>query len=84
MTSTAFDDQFAVCTPEEEEAFCAIEARQREADIVRPSQRERFEAWAKQTGFPLGKLMGFGSYIDSTTQSAWIAWQAAAPKPEDA
>ena len=32
MTSTAFDDQFAVCTPEEEEAFRAIEARQREAE----------------------------------------------------
>ncbi|QPI65896.1 hypothetical protein [Vreelandella venusta] len=25
MTSTAFDDQFAVCTPEEEEAFQAME-----------------------------------------------------------
>lgn len=30
MTSTALNDQFAVCTPEEEEAFRAIEARQDE------------------------------------------------------
>ncbi|UTD55903.1 hypothetical protein [Halomonas sp. MS1] len=46
MTSTAYDDQFAVCTPEEEEAFKAIEARQKErsprGEIS--GQRERFEA----------------------------------------
>lgn len=30
MTTTAYDDQFAICTPEEEEAFKAIEERQSE------------------------------------------------------
>ncbi|WP_438455368.1 hypothetical protein [Vreelandella venusta] len=34
MTTTAYDDQFAECTPEEEEAFKAIEARQQEREQV--------------------------------------------------
>ena len=67
MTSTAFDDQFAVCTPEEDEAFCAIEARQREAEVVKPSERERFMAW-------------YVSEFDderSARPIAWAAWQEA-------
>lgn len=45
MTSTAFDDQFAVCTPEEEEAFKAIEARQAEVS----AQRKAGWYWVKVT-----------------------------------
>lgn len=75
MTSTAYDDQFAACTPEEDEAFRAIEARQRESEIVRPSQRERFEAW-------------YASEFDGEERSArpiaWAAWQEALLKPGDA
>ncbi len=75
MTSTAFDEQFAVCTPEEEEAFRAIEARQREAEIMRLSERERFMAW-------------YASEFDGKERSArpiaWAAWQEALLKPGDA
>lgn len=45
MTSTAFDDQFAVCTPEEEEAFREMQARK--ADVR--GQREAGWYWVKVT-----------------------------------
>lgn len=45
MTSTACDDQFAVCTPEEEEAFRAMQARKDEELISKQcAQRAEDEA----------------------------------------
>ena len=75
MTTAAYDDQFAVCTPEEEEAFLAIEARQREAEIVRLSERERFLAWYESE---------FDGKERSARPIAWAAWQEALLKPGDA
>lgn len=85
MTSTALNDQFAVCTPEEEEAFKAIEARQNESGSGRviSSQRERFEAWAKSKNYLLSesKISGDGmTYRYSTTEAAWRGYQAACPE----
>ncbi|HAO02982.1 MAG TPA: hypothetical protein DCQ42_15015 [Halomonas sp.] len=81
MTSTAFDDQFAVCTPEEEEAFRAIEARQREAEIVRPSQRERFERWFSDQGkWPQSVERSGEGYRLMQAQSAWETWKIACPE----
>ncbi|MGE6580355.1 hypothetical protein ACQKD0_04890 [Vreelandella aquamarina] len=81
MTSTAFDDQFAVCTPEEEEAFRAIEARQREAEIVRPSQRERFERWFSDQGkWPQSVERSGEGYRLMQANDAWLTWQAACPE----
>ncbi|MGP9796148.1 hypothetical protein ACT3UJ_02135 [Halomonas sp. 86] len=83
MTSTAFDDQFSVCTPEEEEAFKAIEAQQkgRTSESAISSQRERFEAWVL-SNLPTYGVDQFvnGGYIHSGTQLAWAAWQAACPE----
>ena len=45
MTTTAYDDQFAECTPDEEEAFKAIEARQAEVS----AQRKAGWYWVKVT-----------------------------------
>lgn len=92
MTSTAYDDQFAECTPEEEEAFKAIEARQNEcaSGSAVSGQRERFEAWAVKPprnwwsarADENHKYLAEGEYLDEGVQRAWEGWQAAAPKPE--
>ena len=86
MTSTAFDDQFAVCTPEEEEAFCAIEARQREVR-GKSIQRERFEEfvieWCERYGVDIN-LEDYSpdanAYENATLDFAWNAFQAACPE----
>lgn len=84
MTSTAYDDQFAVCTPEEEEAFKAIEARQQEraSGSAISGLRERFEAWAKSKNYMLAESIipddGM-TYRYSTTEAAWRGYQAALP-----
>lgn len=80
MTTTAFDDQFAVCTPEEEEAFKAIEARQQERSPSGEAscQRERFEAWATKNKMDTSCFNGF--YGDRDTFMAWEAWEVACPE----
>lgn len=84
MTTTAYDDQFAECTPEEEEAFKAIEARQNEcaSGSAISGLRERFEAWAKSKNYMLAEsiIPGDGmTYRYSTTEAAWRGYQAALP-----
>lgn len=77
MTSTAFE----VCTPEEDEAFRAIEARQRESEIVRPSQRERFERWFSDQGkWPQSVERSGEGYKLMQAQSAWETWKVACPE----
>lgn len=52
--------------------------RQKRASGVTPTdQRQRFEAWADDQGFPLKKLDTSDGYLDLRTHGAWDAWQAA-------
>ncbi|SNY95515.1 hypothetical protein [Halomonas sp. hl-4] len=44
------------------------------------SQRERFEAWAKDEGYVLTKHSSHGGYYFSETANAWRGWQAACPE----
>lgn len=76
----------SVCTPEEDEAFCAIEKRQEEASLAAEkaigpiqSRRERFEAWAHSEAMPITRAKTC-DYADVATQWAWEAWQAACPE----
>lgn len=93
MTSTAFDDQFAVCTPEEEEVFCAIEKRQEDARQAAEkgigpiqSQRERFEAKCAYYPWmlPMQRWESTGEYVNLETRRAWELWQAACPEGSQA
>jgi hypothetical protein len=42
------------------------------------AEREAFEAWADDQGFPLRKLETSDDYLDLRTQGTWEAWQARA------
>lgn len=43
----------------------------------RPSERERFEKWARRSGFDLCRMIEQKTYWSSHTDDAWLAWQAA-------
>ena len=42
------------------------------------TNRERFEAWAKEQGLETVTMID-GDYYFGTTSAAWAAWQAACP-----
>lgn len=67
----------------EETASIGAEGLQRAEALERAKQgaadqRQRFEAWADDQGFPLQKLETSDGYLDLRTQGAWDAWQACA------
>lgn len=43
------------------------------------SQRERFEAFAKQNGYNTARFDRY-RYADNETKAAWAVWQAACPE----
>lgn len=47
------------------------------AGMAPADQRQRFEAWADDQGFPLKRLDTSDGYLDLRTHGAWDAWQAA-------
>lgn len=99
MTSTAFDDQFAECTPEEEEAFCAIEARLRErlGDEAKAGERRKGWYWVEPDEYTLvGLAPAYWNGQEWFAHTPWgerfavlrehgriMAPLSAAPKPED-
>jgi hypothetical protein len=42
------------------------------------NEREAFESWADDQGFPLRRLETSDGYLDLRTHGAWDAWQARA------
>jgi hypothetical protein len=52
-------------------------ARAADADSQPSDQRQRFEVWADDQGFPLKRLETSDGYLDLRTHGAWDAWQAA-------
>lgn len=72
MTSTAFDDQFAVCTPEEEEAFREMQAQQDEA-LINKQRAQRAEDAAVKAMYQAMLPVQDGAGMDECAKAIYNA-----------